>query len=412
MAGKDILVLGAGMVGVCTAIALRQRGHAVCLVDRQAPGRETSFGNAGIIQREAVWPYAMPRSPLVLAGALLGRRVDARVRLTDLPGLLSPLWRYWQAGHPSAYPAACRAHASLIAHCLSEHEVLIQASQASDLIRRTGYLSIYRTHQALDAAARTADQMNAELGAPHRRLDGPALRAAEAGLRPLAGAIHWPEPWCCTDPGALVQRYARLFAQLGGQQRVADAMSLAPTAQGWQVSGPDGPVQAEAVVVALGPWSAALTRRLGYRLPLFAKRGYHQHFASPAALARPVLDAEVGYVLAPMRQGTRLTTGAELAGLDAPSNLAQLRGAARAAQDVFDLGPALPEAPWRGARPCTADMKPVVGAAPRHPGLWFHFGHGHQGFSLGPVTARLLADLISSEAPFVDPTPFRAERFD
>lgn len=399
------------MVGVCTAIALRQRGHQVCLVDRHEPGRETSFGNAGIVQREAVWPYAMPRDWRVLLGAALGQRLDVRVRFADLAALAGPLWRYWRSGHPSAYPAICQAHASLIAHCLSEHQALISAAQASDLMRPTGYLSVYRSAAALEQATRTARQVADGFGVQHQVLTGQALQAAEPLLRNLAGAIHWPQPWCCTNPGELVARYARLFAQLGGQQHLADANTLMPTSTGWRVSGPPGPIEAQAVVVALGPWSGALMRRLGYRMPLFVKRGYHQHFASPRTLQRPVLDAEVGYVLAPMAQGTRLTTGAELASLTALPNLSQLRGAAQAADKVFDLGEPLSQAPWLGARPCTADMLPVVGQAPKHAGLWLNFGHGHQGFTLGPVTARLVAELMTGAKPFVEPMPFAPARF-
>jgi D-amino-acid dehydrogenase len=418
MPTKDILVLGAGMVGVCTAIALRQRGHNVCLVDQRAPGQETSYGNAGIIQREAVWPYAMPRDWRVLLGGLLGTRLDVRVRLADLPRLLSPLWRYWQAGHPRHYPAICQAHASLIAHCLSEHQALMDSAGAGDLVRQTGYLSVYRTAAALDRAVHTAGQMDRGFGVPHQVLAGAALQAAEpllhTGAGGAVGGIHWTQPWCCVDPGELVSRYAQLFTRLGGHVARADAMTLASTATGWQVSGSDGGgglISARAAVVSLGPWSGPLTQRLGYRFPLFVKRGYHQHFASPQALVRPVLDAEVGYVLAPTAYGTRLTTGAELAALSAPSSLAQLRGAARAAEELYHLGEPLAEPPWRGSRPCTGDMLPVVGAAPRHPGLWFNFGHGHQGFTLGPVTARLLAELMEGTPPMVDPRPFAAERF-
>ncbi len=416
MPGKATLVLGAGMVGVCTAIALRQRGHNVCLVDQRAPGQETSYGNAGIIQREAVWPYAMPRDWRVLLGGLLGTRLDVRVRPADLPRLLGPLWRYWQAGHSRHYPAICQAHASLIAHCLSEHQALMGSAGAGDLVRQTGYLSVYRTAASLDRAVDTAGQMDRGFGVPHQVLTGAALQAAEpllhTGAGGAVGGIHWTQPWCCADPGELVSRYAQLFTRLGGQLAHGDAMTLAPAGAGWQVSGGDGVITGEAAVVALGPWSGPLTQHFGYRIPLFAKRGYHQHFASPKPLTRPVLDAEVGYVMAPTAHGTRLTTGAELAVPSARNNLAQLRGAARAAEELYQLGEPLAEPPWRGSRPCTGDMLPVVGAAPRHPGLWFNFGHGHQGFTLGPVTARLLAELMEGAAPMVNPAPLSPSRFD
>jgi D-amino-acid dehydrogenase len=154
-----------------------------------------------------------------------------------------------------------------------------------------------------------------------------------------------------------------------------------------------------------------LIRTLGYRFPLFIKRGYHQHYTSSAPLRQPLLDAERGYVLAPMQRGLRLTTGAEFAPLDAPSTPVQLAKAEAMAREWVDLGPPLPEPPWLGARPCTADMLPVMGPAPRHPGLWFNFGHAHQGFTLGPVAGRLLAEMVNGEPPGVDPRPYSPGRF-
>lgn len=167
------------------------------------------------------------------------------------------------------------------------------------------------------------------------------------------------------------------------------------------------------MVIAAGPWSAELTRALGYRLPLFVKRGYHMHYAMEAKrpLNNWLADLETGYLLAPMRAGIRLTTGAELARRDAAPTPVQLARAEAVARGLFPLGPRLDAAPWLGSRPCTVDMLPVIGAAPRHEHLWFAFGHGHQGLTLGPVTGRLLAELMSGEDPCCDPAPFSAARF-
>jgi len=170
-------------------------------------------------------------------------------------------------------------------------------------------------------------------------------------------------------------------------------------------------VRAAHAVIALGPWADTLTRRLGYRLPLFVKRGYHRHYACDAMPNMPMLDVERGALLAPMARGLRITTGAEFARQDAPATPVQLLRAEASARELVRLGHPVEADPWLGSRPCTADMKPILGAAPRHPGLWFNFGHAHQGFTLGPVTGRLLAELISGETPFVDPAPYLAQRF-
>ena len=167
------------------------------------------------------------------------------------------------------------------------------------------------------------------------------------------------------------------------------------------------------MVVALGPWSDDVFRPLGYRFPLGIKRGYHLHFRAHgnATLNRPVLDAEVGYMLAPMSRGIRLTTGAEFADRDAPPTPVQLARVAPRAREIFPLGDRAEPKLWLGRRPCLPDMLPIIGPAPRHRGLWLDFGHHHLGFTLGPVAGRLLAEMMTGEKPFTDPSPYRAERF-
>lgn len=409
---KQALVLGAGMVGTCTALHLQQRGYDVVLVDRRQPGQETSYGNAGLIQREAVEPYPFPREIGKLFEVALGRGVDVHYHWAAMPGLAGPLLRYFRYSAPSRYPAQVQAYARLIEHCIREHEPWMDQAGARDLVRPCGYWKAYRTAAAFDAAAQAAHRVAAAFGLRCQAVEGPALAQAEPSLRqPMAGALWWEDTWSVTDPGELVSRYARLFVQRGGQLVMGDATALVPHAGGWRLRLPDGTLEAPVAVVALGPWSDTLIRPLGYRLPLFVKRGYHRHYTGGGTLNRPLLDAERGFVLVPMQRGLRLTTGAEFAHRDAPATPVQVGRAESAARELIDLGRALDEPPWLGARPCTPDLLPVMGAAPRHPGLWFNFGHSHQGFTLGPVAGRLLAEMIAGEAPFVDPTPYRPERF-
>lgn len=411
-ADRQALVLGAGMIGTCTALHLQQRGYDVVLVDRREPGQETSLGNAGLIQREAVEPYPFPRQWGKLLQAALGLGVDVHYHLSALPSLVRPLWRYFVDSGPARYPRQVQAYARLIEHCLDEHRPLIEQAGAAEAVRPVGYLDVYRTGRVWEAAARDAERLALAFGLRCTVLDAAGLAQAEPALRhPLAGAVHWQDPWSVRDPAELVSAYARLFVQRGGRLVRGDATALTPHGRGWRLPLPDGAIEAPVAVVALGPWSDTLLQRLGYRLPLFVKRGYHQHYTGGGVLQRPALDAERGFVLVPMRRGLRLTTGAEFAHRDAPATPVQVRRAEAAARELMDLGRALDEPPWLGARPCTPDMLPIMGAAPRHPGLWFNFGHSHQGFTLGPVAGRLLAEMIAGEPPFVDPAPYRPERW-
>ncbi|MBM3387330.1 MAG: FAD-binding oxidoreductase [Betaproteobacteria bacterium] len=407
----SVIVLGAGMVGTCTALHLQARGHTVTLLERRDPGQETSYGNAGLIQREAVEPYAFPRELAFLRDVALGRGAEVHWHARALPRMASALWGYFRHSSQAGHARATAAYSRLIAHATREHQVLIEAASAQDLVRHNGFRFVFRTSKALDEALARARRLEAEHGVRHQGLDAAALQRQEPDLRALAGAVHWLDPWAVSDPGALVQRYAALFVARGGQLVRGDAHTLRTRGRGWQIDSDAGAVQAAQAVVALGPWSDAFVRRWGYRLPLFIKRGYHQHYASPATLRMPLLDAERGYVLAPMRQGLRLTTGAEFADIDAPPTPVQLGRAEALARELLELGPALAQAPWLGARPCTADMLPVMGPAMRHPGLWFNFGHSHQGFTLGPVAGRLLAEMLSGQACCVPPAPYWPARF-
>ncbi len=409
---SSILVLGAGMVGTCTALHLQQRGFEVALVDRRAPGQETSSGNAGLIQREAVEPYAFPREPGFLLNVALGRAAEVHWHAKGLWQMAVPLWRYFQHSSPSSHAKATDAYSRLIAHASDEHALLVADAGAQDLVKREGFRVVFRTPAAMDKAVQRAQALQERFGVRFQAQNTQALAQAEPALRlPLAGAIHWLQPWAVNDPGALVQRYAQLFVARGGRVVRGDATSLQAQGLGWAVQTAEGCLQAEQAVLALGPWADAAIRALGYRFPLFLKRGYHQHYRAPALLRQPMLDAERGYVLAPMRQGLRLTTGAEFAPIDAPPTPVQLTQVEQMARELVSLGEALPGAPWLGARPCTADMLPVMGPAPAHPGLWFNFGHSHQGFTLGPVAGRLLAEMVAGEKTFVDPQAYLPTRF-
>jgi len=410
----DTIVLGAGIVGVCVAIHLQRRGRNVLLIDRREPGRETSYGNAGIIQREAVRPRAFPREFGELFRIATKRGLDTRYDLSALPALASPLLRYWWNSAPVRYRRIVAQYETLIAHSITEHADLIAAAGAESLIEKKGFLLLFRSEDRRDATFADAEGDKRDFGVNSAQLDGAALAQLEPALRiPMVGALHWTDPWTVRDPGALVTAYAELFKRLGGTIAIGDAGTLEGKGAGWQVTTSAGRESAAEAVLALGPWAAEATRRLGYRFPLFAKRGYHREYQlmPDGRLERPALDSERGYLLAPMRRGIRLTTGAEFARLDAPLNQTQIDGTEVIARDLLHLGDRLDAAPWLGARPATPDMKPIIGRAPNHANLWFAFGHAHQGLTLGPVTGRLLAEQMTGETPFVDPRPFSAQRF-
>ena len=409
---RSALVLGAGMVGVATALHLQRRGWSVALVDRKTPGRETSYGNAGFIQSEAVRPYPMPRDLRTLAAIAMGRTNDVYYRAASLPQHIGPLLRYWWHSAPERHRRISHSYASIITQAAGEHDLLIHQAGADNIVQRRGYHGFHRTQATLDRAALVAEALAAEYGVQSQIISPAQLAVLEPGLNETgAGAIHWRDTWTVSDPGGLVAAYADLFARSGGTFVSGDAATLAPASGGWTVDTDDGRQTAEAAIVALGPWSPDLLQKFGYKYPMVRKRGYHRHFTGGSRLALPLQDPAFGYVVAPMAKGLRLTTGAELTGASQSAQPIQLERAEQAARRLVDLGTPVEAEPWSGVRPCMPDMLPVVGAAAKHKGLWMNFGHGHQGFTLGPATGRLLAELMSGEQPFTDASAFDPARY-
>jgi len=410
---QDVIVLGAGIVGVSTALHLQARGRSVCLIDKSEPGNGTSFGNAGLIERSSVIPYSFPQGFWTLVRYGMNRRSDVRYNAFYILKMARWLFQYWRESSPERLKIATDAMLPLIEASVREHDALVAQSGSEKLIRSQGWIEVFRTSSAFDAAVRRLPDLQ-RFKLSYDILDETALRARETSLGDVAGGIHWLDPKTVVNPGGLVKAYADLFIRNGGVFLQGDAATLAPEAGGWQVTTENGIVQARDAVVALGPQSGLVFRKFGYPIPLGIKRGHHLHFTMKDGLrlGHTVVDEEAGYVLAPMVQGVRLSTGIEFASPNAPANFIQLRKAEKIARKLVpQLGEAVETTPWLGLRPCLPDMRPVIGAAPKHKGLWFNFGHAHHGLTLGPATGRLLAEMLVGEEPFVDPKPYSAERF-
>ena len=408
----DVFILGAGIVGLSLALKLQEQGRHVILVDRGAPGAATSFGNAGLIERSTVFPYAFPRDLKTLLAYVLGRRTAAHYHWRALPSLLPWMWRYWQHSSPALYPKAIAGALPLIEHSWREHQPLIQAAGALALVNEQGWIKVFRTEESAQEHIRMAEQSRAH-GVNAMVLTAPQLLAKEPALKSgLIGGVHYPDARQIQDPQALSTAYLRLFENRGGKFMHGDASTLQKDANAWSVQTQWGRIHAPQAVLALGPWGEDMARQLGYRLPLGRKRGYHMHFEmAETTLSHTIVDVENGYAIAPMKQGLRLTTGAEFALRDAASTPVQLKRIEPVARNLTYLGKQIDTKPWLGSRPCTSDMLPLIGAAPKHPGLWFSFGHAHHGLTQAASSGRLLAEVMCGQTPFIDPTPYRVERF-
>jgi D-amino-acid dehydrogenase len=413
MARTDAIVLGAGIVGTSIALQLARRGLGVALVDRRAPGEETSYGNAGIIEGNTVFPPAFPSSASALLRIALKRAPEANYHLRELPQAAPWLLAFFAASRPQRLVETARIIRPLFARALAEHEALLADAGALRYLRRDGWLKLYRSDAAFAAAEREL-KLAAEFGIAYRALDIDGACVLEPHLaRVFRRAVHWPGAASVSNPLAVTKAYAAHLARLGGVLLSGNAGSLHRADGHWRIETAEGPIDASEVVMALGPFAPDVLRPLGIRLPLGIKRGYHLHFRTNqnAGLTRPVVDVENGYCLAPMEQGIRLTTGAEFAARTAPPTPVQLDRLLPDARRLLPLGEAVEAAPWMGCRPCFADSRPVISRVPDRAGLWLAYGHGHWGLTLGPATGRLVAEMMTEATPFCDPAPYSAERF-
>jgi D-amino-acid dehydrogenase len=413
VARSDVIVLGAGIVGTSIAVHLVKRGLTVALIDRAGAGEGTSYGNAGVIEGNTIFPPAFPSDWRERLRVVFKRSPQANYHLSFLPKVAPWLWAFYAASQPSRLVETARLMRPLMARAVVEHEALSAEAAAERYFRRTGWLKLYRTDRGF-AAQRRELELAKDLGIANVALDLDRVRGLEPSLAPVfRHAVHWTGAVSVSNPLAVTRAYAGRFAALGGLSFSGDARSLHRVDTRWRVDTTAGPVDGGDVVVALGPWAPDLLDPLGVRLPLAVKRGYHRHFRPQgnAALSRPVLDAENGYCITPMEQGIRLTTGAEFALRDAPPTPVQFDLLLPRARGLFALGEPVEAEPWMGARPCFADSRPVIGRAPSQRGLWLAYGHGHWGLTLGPATGRLVAEMMTGATPFCDPAPYSAERF-
>jgi len=413
MARTDVMVLGAGIVGTSVALHLAKRGLSVALIDRDAPGEGTSYGNAGIIEGNTIFPQAFPSNWGTLLSIALKRSPIANYHLAFLPRVAPWLLAFRAASEPGRLLATSQAMRPLFARAVSEHEALAAESGAERYFRRTGWLKLYRSDRTFAGLARELE-LARSLGIAYVPLDHDGVRALEPSLAPVfRHALHWPGAVSISNPLAVTQAYLARFTALGGVSLAGDAGTLHRINSHWRLDSASGPLDAGEAVIALGPWLPDVLEPLGIKLPLAVKRGYHRHYRGKgnASLARPVLDADNGYCITPMEQGIRLTTGAEFAARDAPPTPVQFDRLLPAARELFPLGEQAETRTWLGARPCFADSRPVIGRAPGQNGLWLACGHAHWGLTLGPATGRLIAEMMTGATPFCDPAPYAADRF-
>ena len=413
MSAREITVLGAGVVGVATACWLQADGHRVTLVDRAEPGEATSSGNAGILSPGSVVPVAMPGLLAKIPGWLMDPAAPLSLRWQHLPRAAPWLLRFVLASRRARVERIADALRPLLGGTFDAWGQLARAAGCTDLINPSGYMAVYESESAWQSDA-LAWTLRRERGVRLDLLDAPAIRELDPDLAPIyPRGVLLPEQGHVANPLWLTRRLFAHFVASGGrfERGQVDDFEFGP--QGPQaLLGPAGRRAVQTLGRAAGVHSARLAARLGTRVPLESQRGYHVHFPEPGIAPRmPVMSGEFKFFVTPMADGLRNAGTVEIAGLQAPPTPARIEALVRHTRRMYPQVNMAGMSSWMGHRPCTPDSLPVIGRAPRHPHVYFAFGHGHTGLCGAAPTARLIADLVASRAPFIDPHPYRPTRF-
>lgn len=408
----QVLVIGAGIVGVSAALNLQRRGVRVTLADRQAPGEGASFGNAGILVPGAVVPVPVPGLLRKAPGMLLRGTGPLFLRWPYLPVLLPWLVRYLATGTDSNVRRIADALTPIIGDSLEEHLALARGTPAETHIRAQPYLFAYRDRAAFEADGYGWSVRRGQ-GIGWREYEDAAVRELEPSLGPDYRFVAELEAGhgMVDGPGDYVKALARSFVAAGGRFEEA-AFTGFERADG-RVGGVrfgDRVVRADKILVAAGAWSARVLKSLDLAIPLESERGYHAELWEPeGGPAHCLMLSDRKIAVTPMTGRVRFAGLVEFGGLDAGPGRAPQR-AVRAGVAAFPGMTWQRETEWLGHRPAPADSIPYIGAVPAHPNVYTAFGHHHVGLTGGARTGRLVADLIAGATPNIDMAPYRVKR--
>ena len=414
MAPRKVAVIGAGMVGIAAASWLQRDGHEVFVIDPNPPGHGASFGNAGCLNPSSVVPMSMPGVVRSVPKWLSDPLGPLAVRWSYLPTIAPWLIRYIRAGTPERVEAQALALKGLLGPCFEALMPLVRDAGAQNLVVRQGILIAYRS-EASWAGDRTAWDLRRRNGV---EFDANQLRQFDHNLsREYIRGIHVPGNGNTTNPQALVAALADNVLRNGGTLHRTKAVGF--RFEGTRlcaVGTEEGELPADAAVIAAGAYSKPLAAMVGDRVPLETERGYHLMVRDPEVMPRvPTTDADGKIVATPMAMGLRFAGTVELAGLEAAPNWQRARMMMGLGNRLYPaLAKSYPKdriSIWMGHRPSLPDSLAVIGPSRRSPDVFHAFGHGHVGMTGGPMTGKVIADLVAGRPPAIDVSPFRAARF-
>lgn len=409
----DVLIAGAGVIGLSAALRLLREGHGVRVIDAMAPGAGASHGNCGTITPSHAPPLALPGMPWRALKWMLRSDAPFYVKPRFDPAIASWMLRFLRRCNAGDAQRATRLRAAILTDARRRLETMISDEGLHCQFRPSGVWYVF--HDAAELAHEwTLVEPLARLGIPARLIDGADALAAEPALRDgVVGVIEFPDD-AHLRPDQLVAELARKVIGLGGViESPCRLQSIDPDGSGVHVATSTGKRRADWLLLATGAWSPALLKPLGLKLPLQPGKGYSITFSRPQTVPqRPLVLHEASVCVTAWEDGFRLGSTMEFSGYDSSLNRVRLqaleRGAAQYLQ--YPVGEQRIEE-WYGWRPMMADDLPVIGPLPKHPRVLFAGGHGMLGVSMSATTAQLVADHIAAREPCIDVSAFSPARF-
>lgn len=407
----DVAVIGSGIVGLSAAHHLLDRGLSCTLIDAKGPAGETSFGNAGSISVGNVMPQSTPgivtKALRMLANPLAPLKLDWAVS----PSYARWLLQFLSQGRLQHVLPIIDALSAINTASRGAWLELGERIGASELIARTGYLHVY-SEDATFAKGEWERGLMRERGVAFDVLDAAQLRELEPGIgMGFQRAVFQRESLAMRDPGAFCRRLFDQLVARGATSLIAGASAVVRDGSGYRIDTDQGAVHAGRVVVAAGAWSNALLRPFGLKIPVIPARGYHLMYPqAESVVQRPTLWAERYMVVSPMRAGIRMTSIKELTALGRDPHYALIHRLDPEARKLFPGITGDPVSEWAGNRPCTPDSLPIIDRVPGEE-IFVATGHGHLGLTQGPVTGRLIDQMMAGDSTEIPLAPYGLARF-
>jgi D-amino-acid dehydrogenase len=408
----DVVIIGAGFIGVATAQWLQMHGHKVTLVDEDPFKEGAYYGNACTIATYANIPVGTPAVIKQILSLLFNPQSPLSVRWSYFPALLPWLYHFALSSMPHKVENIARELGILLSEVNSAFEPIFKESNASGLIDRNGSMYLYSSEQSF-TNARADIELRRRSGIPVQELSHADISDLEPNLNPIYHrGLLFNDGYHIRNPLQLLKNMGDSVKAKGGQILRGKVLAINRVGSNeFSIATDNGNLRGNKVVVAAGAWSKKLASQIGDKVPLDTEQGYHVMYnGAQDLLARPVGWADVGFYMTPMDTALRAAGTVELGGLNNPSNPKRVK---LIADTVKKLLPQLNDydSQWTGFRPSMPDSMPVIGPSAIDKDVFYAFGHGHIGMTLSGVTGKIIADLISQRTPIVDIHPFRVDRF-